>query len=177
MVWAADPRPKLAISSMPRGQGKTTFLAALATAALLGPVSERRGEIISVACTKDQAGIVHAEIAAFITELPQFSARCAISHHRKTIEVLDCDARGSVYRSLAADAGPALGLAPSFWIFDEFGSSPDRRLFDALRTGTGKRVNSVGVIISTQAETDQHPFSQMIDACIAGRAPGTALQL
>jgi phage terminase large subunit-like protein len=85
--------------------------------------------------------------------------------------------RGAPSRSLAADAGPALGLAPSFWIFDEFGASPDRRLFDALRTGTGKRVNSVRVIISTQAETDQHPFSQMIDACIAGRAPGTALQL
>ena len=177
MVWGEDPRPKLAISSMPRGQGKTTFLAALATAALLGPLSERRGEVISVAVTKDQAAILHAEISAFITELPQFSSRCAISHHRKTIEVLDGDARGSVYRSLAADAGPALGLAPSLWVYDEFGSSPDRRLFDALRTGAGKRVNSVGVIISTQAETDEHPLSQMIDSCIAGRSPGTALQL
>ena len=88
MIWGANPRPKLAISSMPRGQGKSTFLAALATAALLGPLSERRGEIVSVAVTKDQAAIIHAEIAAFITEIPQFSARCAISHHRKTIEVL-----------------------------------------------------------------------------------------
>ena len=177
MIWGADPRPKLAISSMPRGQGKSTFLAALATAALLGPLSERRGEIVSVAVTKDQAAIIHAEIAAFITEIPQFSARCAISHHRKTIEVLDGNSRGSVYRSLAADAAPALGLAPNFWICDEFGSSSDRRLFDALRTGAGKRENTVGVIISTQAETDQHSFSQMIDACIAGRAPGTVLQL
>ena len=113
MIWGADPRPKLAISSMPRGQGKSTFLAALATAALLGPLSERRGEIVSVAVTKDQAAIIHAEIAAFITEIPQFSARCAISHHRKTIEVLDGNSRGSVYRSLAADAAPALGLAPN----------------------------------------------------------------
>lgn len=177
MIWGANPRPKLAISSMPRGQGKSTFLAALAAAALLGPLSERRGEVISVAVTKDQAAIIHAEIAAFITEIPQFSARCAISHHRKTIEVLDGSSRGSVYRSLAADAAPALGLAPTFWICDEFGSSPDRRLFDALRTGAGKRADTVGVIISTQAETDQHPFSQMIDACSAGRAPGTVLQL
>ena len=177
MVWGADPMPKLAISSMPRGQGKSTFLAALATAALLGPLSERRGETVSVAVTKDQAAIIHAEIAAFITEIPQFSARCAISHHRKTIEVLDGKSRGSVYRSLAADAALLWARRRTSGSSMSWDRAPTGGCLTRFVLAPGKRENTVGVIISTQAEVDTHPFSQMIDGCIAGRAPGTVLQL
>ena len=84
--------------------------------------------------------------------------------------------KGSHYRSLAADHGPALGLA-SFFGLRRIWAGEDRRLFDALRTGLGKRGNGIGIVISTQAETDLHPFSELIDACIAGNAPGAVLQL
>jgi len=53
------------------------------------------------------------------------------------------------------------------------GSSPDRRLFDALRTASGKRTRTLGVVISTQAETDVHHFSTLIDE----KAPGTVRQI
>ena len=163
MVWGADPRPKIAISSMPRGQGKSTFLSTLVLAALLGPLAEVRGDIVSVATTKDQASIIYEECAAFVMEMPEFSVRCALSSHRRRIEVLSGVGKGSHYRSLAADHGPALGMSTSFFVYDEYGAAADRRLFDALRTGLGKRGNGIGIVISTQAETDLHPFSELID--------------
>lgn len=177
MVWGADPRPKIAISSMPRGQGKSTFLSTLVLAALLGPLAEVRGDIVSVATTKDQASIIYEECAAFVMEMPEFSVRCALSSHRRRIEVLSGVGKGSHYRSLAADHGPALGMSTSFFVYDEYGAAADRRLFDALRTGLGKRGNEIGIVISTQAETDLHPFSELINSCAAGNAPGAVLQL
>ena len=91
--------------------------------------------------------------------------------------MLEGDGVGSTYASLAADHGPALGLAPSLWVYDEMGASQDRRLFDALLTASGKRTNTLGVVISTQAEVDDHHFSVLIDEARAGRARNVACQI
>ena len=123
MVYGADPQPKLAVQSLPRGNGKTGLISALVLCHLLGPEAEARGEIYSVAVTQNQAGIVHAEAAAIIRAVPAFSARVAITEQRKHIEVLEGDGVGSTYASLAADHGPALGLAPTLWVYDEMGST------------------------------------------------------
>jgi phage terminase large subunit-like protein len=176
-IYGADPQPKLAIQSLPRGNGKTALVAALVVCHALGPEAEPRGEIYSVAVTQNQAAIVHAEAAAIIRAVPSFSARCAITEQRKRIEVLEGVGAGTVYASLAADHGPALGLAPTLWVYDEMGSTKDRRLFDALLSASGKRTNTLGVIISTQAEADDHHLSVLIDAALAGRAPGTVCQV
>ena len=161
------------MQSMPRGNGKTGLTTGLVLCHLLGPEAEERGEIVSAAITQKQASIIHAEAAAIIRAVPAFSARCRITEQRKQIEVLEGDGVGSTYASLAADHGPALGLAPTLWVYDEMGSSPDRRLFDALRTASGKRTRTLGVVISTQAETDVHHFSTLIDE----KAPGTVRQI
>jgi phage terminase large subunit-like protein len=44
----------------------------------------------------------------------------------------------------------------------------DRKLFDALRTAMGKRKRCLGIILSTQAEDDEHPLSQLIDDGLNG---------
>ena len=133
MIYAADPQPKLAIQSLPRGNGKTGLTTCLVLCHLLGPKAEERGEIVSAAITQKQAAIIHAEAAAIIRAVPAFSARCRITEQRKQIEVLEGAGVGSTYASLAADHGPALGLAPTLWVYDEMGSSPDRRF--SMRCG------------------------------------------
>jgi phage terminase large subunit-like protein len=177
MIYAADPMPKLAIQSLPRGNGKTGLLAALALCHLLGPESEPRGEIYSVATTRDQAGILFNEMAAIATSVPAISVRVAISLQRKRIEVLEVEGTGSIYESLAAEHSRGLGLAPTLWVYDELAAARDRRLLDALMTASGKRKNSLGIIISTQAENDDHPLSVLIDEALSGRAPNTVCQL
>jgi len=46
-----------------------------------------------------------------------------------------------------------------------------------LRTAMGKRSESLGVVVSTQAADDQHPLSQMIDDAALGEDPSIYLQL
>src|ERR1700746_3787014 len=81
------------------------------------------------------------------------------------------------FESLSADAKRADGLSPSFWIYDEFAQAPNTDLLDNLRTAMGKRNESLGVIISTQAANDQHPLSQMIDDAALGQDKSVYLQL
>jgi phage terminase large subunit-like protein len=168
---------RIAIKSEPRGNGKTGLLAGLALAHLLGPECEARGEIYSAAYNKLQAALIFAEMKAIIEAVPEFECRCNIQRYGKMIEVMSGDGAGSTYESLSADDKRAHGLSPSLWIFDEFAQSPNSDLLDNLKTAMGKRSESLGIIISTQASNDQHPLSQMIDDAALGEDPSVYLQL
>ena len=129
------------------------------------------------AYNKLQAALIFAEMKAIIEAVPEFDARCNIQRYGKIIEVMEGDGAGSVYESLSADDKRAHGLSPSFWMFDEFAQAPNSDLLDNLRTAMGKRSESLGVIISTQAANDLHPLSQMIDDAALGEDPSVYLQL
>jgi phage terminase large subunit-like protein len=176
---AADRRRlvRIAIKSEPRGNGKTGLLAGLALAHLLGPECEPRGEVYSCAYNKLQAALIFAEMQAIIEAVPEFEARCNLQRYGKVIEVLEGDGAGSIYESLSADDKRAHGLAPSFWVYDEFAQAPNSDLLNNLRTSMGKRRESLGVVISTQASNDQHPLSQLIDDAALGEDPSIYLQL
>src|SRR5262249_45354566 len=66
---------------------------------------------------------------------------------------------------------------PSWWAYDEMAQTRDRKLFDALRTAMGKRDRCLGIILSTQAEDDEHPLSQLIDDGLAGNDPALVVDL
>ena len=177
MIYGAEPRPRLGIMSLPRGNGKTALIANLALCHILGPEAEPRGAVYSAAVDRNQAALTFAEIEATIVAVPEFSARCALSGYHKRINVLEGRGEGTVYQALSADAPRAFGLAPSLWLYDELAQVESRQLLDALLTSAGKRVRSLGIIISTQAQTDDHSLSLLIDEAMAGRAPATACQL
>ena len=78
---------------------------------------------------------------------------------------------------LSKDAGSAHGLAPSLWIYDELAQSKTRELLDNLINGMGKRDDALGIVISTQAPTDDHHLSQLIDEGLSGQNPNTLVML
>lgn len=168
---------RTAIKSEPRGNGKTGLIAGLCLCHLIGPESEQRGEIYSAAADKKQASLLFAEMAAIIEDVPEFDARCNVQRFHKIIEVLDGDGKGSIYEALSADARRGHGLAPSLWVYDEFAQVRTDELFDNLQTAQGKRKESLGIVISTQAATDQHPLSILIDDAAKGEDPTTYLQM
>jgi phage terminase large subunit-like protein len=176
---AKDGRRKIriAIKSEPRGNGKTGLLAGLALAHLLGPECESRGEVYSCAYNKLQAALIFGEMKATVEAVPEFDARCNVQRYGKVIEVMEGDGAGSIFESLSADDKRAHGLSPSLWIYDEFAQAPNTDLLDNLKTAMGKRSESLGVIISTQAANDLHPLSQMIDDAALGEDPSVYLQL
>ena len=181
-VYLTDPhtrrrRVKLAVLSEPRGNGKTGLLAGIALAHLLGPEAEPRGEVYSAAVDRLQAGILFAEMVAILDAVPELGARCNVQSFHKKIQVLDGAGGGSLYESLSSDARRGHGLAPSLWVFDELGQVPGRELLDALQTSTGKRREALGVIISTQAPSDAHPLSALIDDGLLETDPTLHVQL
>jgi len=168
---------RLAIKSEPRGGGKTGLAAGIALAHLLGPEAEQRGEIYSASYSKMQSAICFAEMKAIVDAVPEFAERVNIMRHRKILEVMSGDGAGSVYESLSADDKRAHGLSPSLFVYDEMAQAPNADLFDNLRTAMGKRSESLGIVISTQAANDTHPLSQLIDDALLDVDPSVYLQL
>ena len=122
---------------------------------------------------------MYDEMAAIIEAVPEFAAitRIRTGSQRRQIEVMFGPGKGSKYEALSADARRGHGLAPSWWAYDEMAQARDRRLFDALRTAMGKRNRCLGIILSTQAEDDEHPLSQLIDDGLAGNDPALVVDL
>jgi phage terminase large subunit-like protein len=168
---------KLAIKSEPRGNGKTGLLAGLALCHLLGPEAEMRGEVYSCAYNKLQAALIFAECKAIVENVPSFFWRVNIQRYHKQLEVKDGEGKGSIFESLSADDKRAHGLSPTLWIYDEFAQAPNAYLLDNLRTAMGKRAESLGVVISTQAANDHHPLSLMIDNALLKTDPSVYLHL
>lgn len=160
----AGRRPvRTAVLSMARKNGKTQLAAGLALCHLMGPEAEPRGEVYSAALTRDQAAKLFQEMCAILQAHEELDDRANIIRFNKQIEVLTGDGAGSIYAALSADAGSKMGLSPSFVVYDELGSAPNRDLFDALDTATGARENPLMICISTQAAADHHVFSELID--------------
>jgi len=170
-------RVRIAIKSEPRGNGKTGLIAGLALCHLLGPESEPRGEVYSAAIDRQQAGLIFNEMEAIILAVPEFAARVNAQRFHKRMEVLDGDGAGSIYEALSADARRAHGLAPSFWVYDELAQARDGELLENLRTAMGKRKAALGMVISTQAPTDDHPLSMLIDDALEGHDDSIVLDL
>lgn len=161
---AEGVRPvRTAILSMGRKNGKTQLAAALALCHLMGPEAEQRGEVYSAALTRDQAAKLFQEMCAILDAHEELADRVNVIRFTKQIEVLFGIGAGSIYAALSADAGSKMGLSPSFVVYDELGSAPNRDLFDALDTATGARENPLMLAISTQAAADHHVFSELID--------------
>lgn len=152
---------RLAALSVARGNGKSALLAGLTLAHLLGPMAEPYGECYAAALDKEQAGVLFRMMCAYIEATPWMAARVNIRDWHK--EITDEITR-SKFATLTSDARKAHGLAPSFWVADEVAQWRSRDMWDNLATGMGKRAEALGVTISTQAASDTHFFSEMLDA-------------
>jgi phage terminase large subunit-like protein len=152
---------RTAVLSVGRGNGKTTLAAALALCHLCGPEAESRGQVVSAANDRAQAGLIHREMAAMIERTPWIAKRVSIKRFTKELE--DYGSTGSTYAALTRESGTKHGLSPSCVIYDELGQSEARDLLDALDTAMGKRAEPLMIVISTQAARDEAPMSQLID--------------
>lgn len=168
---------RLCIKSEPKGNGKTGLAAALCACHLLGPEAEARGEIYSAAINRQQAAIIFNEMEAIIFAVPEFADIANPVRFHKRIEVLEGPYKGSIYEALSVDARGAHGLAPSLFVYDELAQAKDRVLLDNLVNGLGKRKEALGIVISTQAPSDDHPLSQLIDDGLSGTDPSVYVQL
>ena len=133
--------------SMGRGNGKTTFTAAIACAAVDvdGPLVEPMGECLLVASSFDQGMIAFRHMLNFLE--PSFERhgvgpggrfRVQDSANRATIQDRET---GALLRVLGSDPRRLHGAAPKVLLLDEISQWPPERvspMLAALRTSRGK---------------------------------------
>lgn len=173
------PTVSLAILSEPKGNGKTGLIAGVCLAALFGPLAEERGAVYAASIDRGKAAMLYLEMVAVIRRVPEFEARCNIVDFHKRI-VVDDDGKegaGSTFEALSADARRSQGLAPTLWAYDEAGEAPDDALLKVLLESEGKRRHTWGIVLSTQADSDEHFLSKLIDDAATETDPSVYLQL
>lgn len=149
-----------AVLSIGRRGGKTLIAAVLVLVHLVGPMKRDNSTIISAATTRDQASLIHRYCADMIKATPQIAKRLKVlSTTHRIMNLSD----GSLYRAISADAGGGYGQGVDVVIYDELAQAKNRKLFDMLQTSLGSQVEPLMVIISTQAPSNEHLLSELID--------------
>ena len=163
---AFRPNVSSAALSIGRGNGKTSVSAAIATAAIDGPLRQSRGECIIVAASLTQARIAFDHVLAFLTEkhgemdkktwqINNTPQRAWIVHRKS----------GASVKCIASEPSKAHGLAPTLILADEpaqWEASKSDRMLAALRTSMGKIAGARLIALGTQADNPDHWFSRML---------------
>lgn len=138
-------RYKMSYISTAKKSGKSTLLAGIGLYLLIAD-NEPSCEIYGCGTDRDQAGIIHREMASMVRSSPFLARALEVVDSRRTI-VNRKDS--SFYRVLSADAFRAEGLNIHGLLFDELHAQRDRRLFDSLRYGGAARSQPLLVSITT----------------------------
>jgi phage terminase large subunit-like protein len=153
----AGPERELLVS-LPRGQGKTTLLSAVALHHL---VTVERAEIYCAAASQPQARILFEDTVRFARVLD--CPNIVIRHH----ELRWCPDPAKFkdftrhMRVLPAVAPKLHGLTPSLGLIDELHALSDGGVYEAMRTAVLKRPDSKLAIISTAGSTADSPLGRL----------------
>jgi hypothetical protein len=141
-IYESQVRPRVALVGLPRGYGKSEYLARLAWYELIC-----RGEHTEIFCCagdRDQARIIHQRMVR-IRRSSQLLAACT-KEYRDAIEV---PATGALFTVLSADAPTSFGLQPHLVLFDELHVQPTRDLWDSMYSSLIKRPDALMIAATT----------------------------
>ena len=158
--------------SVGRGNGKSTLLAAVATATVPpGPLWVPRGETVIVASSFEQARISFEHCQAFLSdELEADRARRVPDRKWRVWDTaqqarIEHRATGARIRCIGSDPKRAHGLAPTLVLADEPAQWPPttgEKMVSALRTAAGKQPFSRLIGLGTRPDDPQHWFSRLL---------------
>ena len=142
-----DPRPRQALISISRKNGKSVLAACIALYALLGDGEE--GAEVLIVSSDERTAMVTFRLARRMVELePRLAGILQVFQDK-----IYHPASDSILEVLAGDASRAQGRNPSLAIVDEVHvSSPD--MWDAMALGTAARSRPLTLGISTECGPD-----------------------
>ena len=154
---AAGPEREF-VALLPRGNGKSTLLAAIGIHHLL---TVPNAAVYVAASSREQARIIYEIAAAFVRQLDH--PNLVVRHH----EIRYCEDPdvAKVFsrhlRVLAADAPRLHGLTPSLCLVDELHAHASDDVYVALSTAAIKRPGSKLLIISTAGSGPDTPLGRL----------------
>ena len=137
-----EPRPRQALVSIPRGNGKSALAAFLAAYALFADEVEG-AQVLCVASDERQAGLVFQAVRRMIELEPRLAAQVQVFRDRIRVPHTD-----SELRPLPAEPGALQGYDPSLCVVDELHVVTEA-VWDAMALASGKRDRSLVLGIST----------------------------
>lgn len=138
-------RYREAFVGIPRKNSKTTLCAGLALYSLFAD-DEDGAQVYCAASTRDQAGHVFKPAANNVRTSKALARRAKVVDSTKTITFAE---RNSMFRAVAAEAGPLHGTNTHVAIIDEVHTQPSRELYDVFKTSTVVRQQPLIVGITT----------------------------
>jgi len=139
------PRPRQALWSLPRANGKSTLAAALGLYGLFAD-REEGASVLVVASDERQASLIFNTARRMIELNPKLADACQIYQDRLYIPATD-----STLRPLPAEPSALHGYDPSLLIVDELHVVTER-VWEACTLAAGKRKQSLTLAISTPPE-------------------------
>ena len=151
--------------SMARGNGKSGLLAAVASAVIDGPLRQDGAEVILVASSFSQAGIMFRDVVSYLGDAleDRRTWRKRDTTGIAEIEHLPTKAR---LKAVGSDPRRMHGLRPSLVLYDEPAQTPPsttEAAIAALRTSMGKHPTGSRLIaLGTRPDSDGHWFARML---------------
>src|SRR5215472_7979004 len=130
---------------VPRGNGKSTWLAPLALYCAFAE-GEGGAEAYAAAVTRDQSKIVWSTAAEMLRRAPALRQRLGIE---QSVHAIFQPRSASSFLPLSSDAKSLDGLNVHFACLDEIGSHRTARVYDIILTALGKRLQPLLISIST----------------------------
>src|SRR6516165_10308985 len=130
---------------VPRGNGKSTWLAPLAIYCAFAE-GEGGAEAYAAAVTRDQSKIVWSTAAEMLRRAPAPRRRLGIE---QSVHAIFQPRSASSFLPLSSDAKSLDGLNVHFACLDEIGSHRTARVYDIILTALGKRLQPLLISIST----------------------------
>ena len=157
---------RIAALSVARGAGKSSIIAAIASAFFEHLVETRqRADVVCVASSFGQGKIILDHASAYLADKLQ---------NRQTYRIRDTStqssfthrATGAAFKCISSDPKRAHGLAPALLLCDEPAQWLDTRasaMWAALKTSLGKIPGSRAVCLGTRPKDETHFFARLLD--------------
>jgi phage terminase large subunit-like protein len=147
---------------VPRGNGKSTWLAPMALYSAFGE-SEGGADAYAAAVTRDQAKIVWSTAWEMVRRSPGFRRHLGIGTSANAIFQ---NRTASKFEPISSDSKGLEGLNVHFACLDEIASHRTARVYDVILTALGKRLQPLMVSISTATENTTGVGRQLWDYTI-----------
>ena len=151
---------RTALCSIARKNGKTSLASGIVLAHLFIPqLQKKNAQLVSLACDRDQAGLVFEKLHQILLQCPQLLTTVNIQTFTKRIRHKET---GMTYRALASDGSRNQGLSPYLAIIDEAGEYKKSDAYFAIKTAGGAHDEALCLIVSTSAGTPENCFAQEV---------------
>ena len=158
------------ILSTGRKNSKTTFIAGICLAHIVGPEAKPGTSVRAVATSWRQAGFLFKAMRRMVEAHPQLAKRIEIKVSTKSMICLN---NGVEFETLTSRASTSQGDNVAFWVYDELAQASSLDLFDSLEKSQGAvSGGGLGLVMSTFSDDPGNPLADLINMVDVGQAVG-----